>query len=235
MSKLSVMKGTTSSIQDTPYVEGKVYFVYENTESEDISIYADIDGVRRKIKEGVQRDELNNYLLKTDIAAWAKEATKPTYTAAEVGALSTSHPANGITSTDIDNWNAKSDTDEKLKVTATDVSGQYYPILSRNVTTAETKKYDEYFNFSHVNSKEAYLGIGKLNTALGQIRLYTAASGGKYGIITPGTLSGTRTYTLPDKSGIVALISDIPQIYSSTNTTGYLTMDTLPIYDGTVV
>ena len=69
MSKLSVMKGTTSSIQDTPYVEGKVYFVYENTESEDISIYADIDGVRRKIKEGVQRDELNNYLLKTDIAA----------------------------------------------------------------------------------------------------------------------------------------------------------------------
>lgn len=27
----------------------------------------------------------------------------------------------------------------------------------------------------------------------------------------------------------------IPQVYSSTNTTGYLTMDTLPIYDGTVV
>ena len=105
MSKLSVMKGTTSSIQDTPYVEGKVYFIYENTESEDISIYADIDGVRRKIKEGVQREELNNYLLKTDIAAWAKETTKPSYTAAEVGALSTSHSANGITSTDISNWN----------------------------------------------------------------------------------------------------------------------------------
>lgn len=27
----------------------------------------------------------------------------------------------------------------------------------------------------------------------------------------------------------------IPKVYSSTNTTGYLTMDTLPIYDGTVV
>lgn len=27
----------------------------------------------------------------------------------------------------------------------------------------------------------------------------------------------------------------IPQVYSSTNTTGYLTMATLPIYDGTVV
>lgn len=27
----------------------------------------------------------------------------------------------------------------------------------------------------------------------------------------------------------------IPKVYSSTNTSGYLTMDTLPTYDGTVV
>lgn len=27
----------------------------------------------------------------------------------------------------------------------------------------------------------------------------------------------------------------IPKVYSSTNTSGYLTMNTLPIYDGTVV
>lgn len=87
MSKFQIVKGITDNLEDTPYVEGKVYFTYEDAESEDISIYADIDGVRRKIKGGVQREELNNYLLKTDIAAWAKEATKPTYTAAEVGAL----------------------------------------------------------------------------------------------------------------------------------------------------
>lgn len=34
--------------------------------------------------------DLSNYLLKTDIAAWAKAAEKPTYTASEVGALSSS-------------------------------------------------------------------------------------------------------------------------------------------------
>ena len=31
--------------------------------------------------------DLSNYLLKTDIAAWAKAANKPSYTANEVGAL----------------------------------------------------------------------------------------------------------------------------------------------------
>lgn len=41
-------------------------------------------------------------------------------------------------------------------------------------------------------------------------------------------------YHLPLKSGTIALISDIPQVYSSTNTGGYLTMATLPKYDGTV-
>ena len=40
---------------------------------------------------------------------------------------------------------------------------------------------------------------------------------------------------VPTKSGQLALMSDIPQVYSSTNTDGYLTMATLPIYDGTVV
>lgn len=420
MSKFQIVKGITDNLEDTPYVEGKVYFTYEDTESEDISIYADIDGVRRKIKGGVQREEINDfnkiyigtsdngwwltdtqlstsipwvelkkyiqyssdsnaglvlryintlegvysrttfYLFHTNYNPYAYDgsiyyisgigemngglvfisflidtktnsindndpvtftltpiiddiptnvsdlnndsgfqtstqvnsaiataigninqfnvaivSTLPTEnidthtiyfmsnggsddniydewmyinnnwekigtTAVDLsGYMQTSHPANGITSTDINNWNAKSDTDEKLKVTATDVSGGYYPILSTNVTTAETKKYDEYFNFSRVNSKEAYLGIGKLNTALGKIRLYTAASGGKYGTITPGALSDTRTYTLPDKSGTVALTSDIPiiptTVSSFTNDSGYLTLADLPIYDGMVV
>lgn len=109
MSKFQIVKGATNNLADTPYVEGKVYFVYTNAGSEDLDIYADIDGVRRKIKEGVQRDELDDYLLKTDIADWAKEATKPSYTANEVGALSTSHPAANITTEQITQWNNKSD------------------------------------------------------------------------------------------------------------------------------
>ena len=48
--------------------------------------------------------DLTNYLKTTDIAAWAKEPTKPSYTAAEVGALpdTTVIPAAQVQS----NWNA---------------------------------------------------------------------------------------------------------------------------------
>ncbi len=53
--------------------------------------------------------DLSNYLQTTDIADWAKASTKPTYTASEVGAIATTHVVNNITSTDISNWNAKSD------------------------------------------------------------------------------------------------------------------------------
>ena len=53
--------------------------------------------------------DLSGYLTKSEIADWAKQSTKPTYTAAEVGAISTSHVVNGITSTDISNWNGKID------------------------------------------------------------------------------------------------------------------------------
>lgn len=108
MSKFQIVKGITDNLEETPYIEGKVYFTYDNAESQNIVIYADIDGVRRKIKEGVQRDELDDYLLKTDIADWAKANTKPTYTANEVGALSTSHPTANITTEQIIQWNNKS-------------------------------------------------------------------------------------------------------------------------------
>lgn len=49
MSKFQIVKGITDNLADTPYVEGKVYFVYDNITSTDLSIYADIDGARRKI------------------------------------------------------------------------------------------------------------------------------------------------------------------------------------------
>ena len=48
-------------------------------------------------------------MQKTEVADWAKASTKPSYTAAEVGAMSTSHAANTITSANITTWNNKSD------------------------------------------------------------------------------------------------------------------------------
>lgn len=50
MSKFQIVKGITDNLSETPYTEGKVYFTYDNVESQNIAIYADIDGVRRKIK-----------------------------------------------------------------------------------------------------------------------------------------------------------------------------------------
>lgn len=81
MSKFQIVKGITDNLADTPYVEGKVYFVYNDVASTDLSIYADIDGARRKITPITFEEE------DPTVPDWAKQETKPTYTAAEVGAL----------------------------------------------------------------------------------------------------------------------------------------------------
>jgi len=43
------------------------------------------------------------------VPSWAKQSTKPSYTASEVGALESTAPAAAITNNDISNWNNKSD------------------------------------------------------------------------------------------------------------------------------
>lgn len=48
MSKFQIVKGIIDNLANTPYVEGKVYFVYNNATSTNLSIYADIDGTRKK-------------------------------------------------------------------------------------------------------------------------------------------------------------------------------------------
>lgn len=301
MSKFQIVKGITDNLEDTPYVEGKVYFTYEDTKSEDISIYADIDGVRRKIKEGVQEEELNNYLLKTDIAAWAKESTKPTYTAAEVGAtttsevnsaiataigninqfnvaivstlptenidthtiyfmsnggsgdsvydewmyinnnwekigttavdlsgyMQTSHPANGITSTDITNWNAKiSDTGKWNEVALG--SGRFDTLNDLWIPSKQN---------SDNNSGTAYWV--KTTQELPTESAAESVQIPRYKKINNQWYLQSTTPSANDNSTKVATTAyvdaAIPKVYSSTNTTGYLTMDTLPIYDGTVV
>ena len=40
----------------------------------------------------------------SDVYSWAKASTKPTYTAADVGALASTHAASGVTTTKIQNW-----------------------------------------------------------------------------------------------------------------------------------
>ena len=144
--------------------------------------------------------------------------------------------AAGITNTDISNWNAKSDTDEKLKTSSMGNNATYYPIVGNMTSTAETKYYSGNFRYSRIPGIDS-LQLGQVSsgsTAKGRL---TLCSGAYYTYLDPpmyNTIDNNRTYTLPTSTGTLALTSDIPQVYSSTNTGGYLTMATLPIYDGTV-
>ena len=117
-----------------------IYFISKTGSTNDVyDEYMYINNAWEKI--GNTAVDLSGYLQTTDIAAWAKASTKPTYTANEVGALPnttiiptklsdltndtgyiTSYTetdpvfaasaAAGITSTDISNWNAKVSDDK---------------------------------------------------------------------------------------------------------------------------
>ena len=80
---------------------------------------------------------------------------------------------------------------------------------------------------------------GSINVGESYVSLYVNESNNTNGIIINSTSIAFdchgNTISLPNnKYGTIALTSDIPKVYSSTNTGGYLTMATLPIYDGTV-
>ena len=189
--------------------------------------------------------DLSNYLTTSDIAAWAKASTKPTYTAAEVGALpaSTTIPtktseltndsgfltsytetdpifsasaAAGITATDISNWNAKVSDDKtwngvRLTTTETNTVTLHY-IPAKTSTTLNGDAV--WFKATPTPTNHA---IAKWD---GHSYLYST---------TPSANDNST------KVATTAYVdAAIPKVYSSTNTGGYLTIATLPIYDGTV-
>lgn len=139
---------------------------------------------------------------------------------------------------------APTNTDTKLQVAAVTSGTTYYPIVGTG-TTAATRQYDT-TGFIYVGTNgtangtngNALLTLGNstasttANWKKGTVRLYGTTA--YYTDLVSGAPSANRTITLPNATGTVALTSDIPQIYSSTNTDGYLTMATLPIYDGGV-
>lgn len=144
--------------------------------------------------------------------------------------------AAGITSTDISNWNAKSDTDEKLKWTASTSSNTYYPLQSTSTATTSTANTLNGINFyQYYNTAGGYrrLNLGNSTAwkstggAYGTIRLYGAAAT-YYGDLVPGVLgttsgdghiSANRTWTLPDKTGTIALTSDLKGLTFAMDTT----------------
>lgn len=115
------------------------------------------------------------------------------------------------------------DSDEKLKIEevedSTSTTYTYYPILGRSTTTTGIRQIDtdgfQYYNRNGTASAEgiAQLTLGNATASgtegnkPGTINLYGTTA--YAGLIKTGALTASRTYTLPDKTGTVALTSDI--------------------------
>lgn len=131
-------------------------------------------------------------------------------------------------------------TDEKMKWTASTTTNTYYPLASTSTATTSTANTLNGINFyQYYNTAGGYRRLVLGNTTnytssgggYGTIRLYgTGAT--YYGDLNPGTigansLTANRTWTLPNKTGTIALTSDIPtvptNISSFTNDAGYTT------------
>lgn len=127
--------------------------------------------------------------------------------------------------------------DEKLKWTASTTSSTYYPIQSTSTaatSTASTLNAVSFYQYYNTAGGYRRLDLGNATAwkstggAYGTIRLYGAAAT-YYGDLVPGVLgttsgdghiSANRTWTLPDKTGTVALTSDIPDVSGKIDTAG---------------
>lgn len=194
-----------------------------------------------------------NFLDKTGLGqVWAKiKALIPTKTSdltndsgfidsyTETDPVFSASPAAGITTTDISNWDAKSSTDEKLSVSALNEEGTFYPIVSTTTTQATKKNRSE--NFAYISASDGdVLRLGQIGGKSGKLRLFEIASSpAHYTTLQVPTLTANRTAVLPNKSGTIALTSDISYPVTSVNTkTGAVSLtasDVGALPDNTVI
>ena len=143
-------------------------------------------------------------------------------------------------------------TDEKLKWTASTTSNTYYPLQSTSTATTSTANtlngisFYQYYNTAggyrrlDLGNSTAYKSTGG---AYGTIRLYGAAAT-YYGDLVPGVLgttsgdghiSANRTWTLPDKTGTIALTSDIPTTLPASDVSAWAKESSKPTYTASEV
>lgn len=126
--------------------------------------------------------------------------------------------AAGITSTDISNWNAKVSDDKTWNGVT----------LNKSIYGQNSDKYIPFISGSSSSGTTAYYTKSTATPTAGYIAQYDSNS---YLYSTTSSANDNST-----KVATTAYVdAAIPKVYSSTNTGGYLTMATLPIYDGTVV
>lgn len=136
----------------------------------------------------------------------------------------------------------KSYTDEKVKQIPIEDSNSanYGLIVAYDNGSVETTNSVRSTSRIYISNSTPSIIVGKdTDTQRLSIRpdriSFIYNNGNHQGYLKASSITGSdKTWTLPDETGTIALTSDIPQVYSSTNTGGYLTMATLPIYDGTV-
>lgn len=160
----------------------------------------------------------SGFLKKTAANTWTLDTNTYLTSYTETDPVFSASAAAGITSTDISNWNAKVSDDHKwggvtLSSTEIQASTLYYvPIKAEATGNSGTANW---LKTTHTPTN------------------YAIARWNAYGYLFSTTPSANDNSTKVATTAYVD--AAIPKVYSSTNTGGYLTMATLPIYDGTVV
>lgn len=162
------------------------------------------------------------------VPAWAKVSTKPTYTAAEVGAL----PDN---TSYVSSFNGNSGAVTYTAPVAS-VNGNTGTVIVNKIKTSKGQNNSEYmlcgvpqgdssinpvylynpgmFSISKYTANFARLTLGNSNTP-GVLRLYNNnGSGGYSDLKTDANATQSHTITFPNATGTVALTTDIPSVPS---------------------
>ena len=186
-------------------------------------------------KIGSTEIDLSNYLQTTDIAAWAKAANKPTYTASEVGALPSNttyvSSVNGQTGAVI--INIPDDvSDITNAVPQALINDDIITAISNVNDPDDAQETTLYVGDS--NSASADHQESSINVDIYGITIKTVNNNGVriHNVVTPtaNTDAANKAYVDNAVAGIT-----VPQRYNaSTNPTGYLTINDLPLYDGSV-
>ena len=176
----------------------------------------------------------SGFLKKTAANTWTLDTNTYLTSYTETDPVFLASAAYGISSSDISNWNAKSNTDEKLKTGVISTNKIYYLVLDGDANSATTKHRSNALFVEQVQNTLT-LQIGKTGTIATKGELILVGTGN--GTVTFDTNATTnQTITLPNATGTVALTSDIPTVPTNisafTNDSGYLTSytETDPVF-----
>lgn len=219
-------KGTKASVANLPSTGNKTGDVWHITADgseyawdgsiwQELGTTIDLSGYATKATT-LAGYEINDAKIENGTITLGSNSITPLTSFTETDPVFSASAAAGITSTDISNWNAKVSDDKTWggvvfgKGATYNSTDQYIPYLNSNNSTSA--------GLLILTNVPAYGRIPKYNSDACLISTTPAANDNSTKVATTAYVDAA-----------------IPQVYSSTNTGGYLTMATLPIYDGTVV